>query len=61
LIDTPEARELGIGDVNDKRLADSSAVIAESYGLARTPAASEIFSRAFLPPKSARVPVKLTN
>jgi NitT/TauT family transport system substrate-binding protein len=61
LIDTPEAHELGIGDVNDKRLADSSAVIAESYGLARTPAASEIFSRAFLPPKSARVPVKLTN
>jgi NitT/TauT family transport system substrate-binding protein len=61
LIDTPEAHELGIGDVNDKRLAASSAVIAESYGLARTPAASEIFSRAFLPPKSARVLVKLTN
>jgi NitT/TauT family transport system substrate-binding protein len=61
LIDTPEAHELGIGDVNDKRLADSSAVIAESYGLARKPAASEIFSRAFLPPKSARVLVKLTN
>jgi NitT/TauT family transport system substrate-binding protein len=61
LIDTPEAHELGIGDVNDKRLAVSSAVIAESYGLARTPAASEIFSRAFLPPKSARVLVKLTN
>jgi NitT/TauT family transport system substrate-binding protein len=61
LIDTPEAHELGVGDVKDARLAASSAVIAESYGLTRTPAASEIFSRDFLPPKSARVLVKLTN
>jgi len=61
LIDTPEAHELGIGDVSDARLANSSAVIAESYGLARTPAASEIFSRVFLPPKAERLPVKLTN
>jgi NitT/TauT family transport system substrate-binding protein len=61
LIDTPEAHSLGIGDASDTRLASSSAVIAESYGLARTPAASEIFSRAFLPPKAERLPVKLTN
>ena len=61
LIDTPEAHALGIGDVSDKRLADSSAVIAESYGLARTPVASEIFSRDFLPPKASRVLTKLTN
>jgi NitT/TauT family transport system substrate-binding protein len=61
LIDTPEAQALGIGDVSDTRLANSSAVIAESYGLTRTPAASEIFSRAFLPPKADRLPVKLTN
>jgi NitT/TauT family transport system substrate-binding protein len=61
LIDTPEARRLGIGDVSDTRLANSSSVIAGSYGLTRTPAASEIFSRAFLPAKSERMPVKLTN
>jgi NitT/TauT family transport system substrate-binding protein len=61
LIDTPEAHELGIGDVSDARLARSSAIIAESYSLTRTPAAAEIFSRAFLPPKADRLPVKLTN
>ncbi len=61
LIDTPEAHALGIGDVSDARLASSIAVIAESYGLSRTPAASEIFSRAFLPPKANRVLTKLTN
>lgn len=61
LIDTPEAHELGIGDVSDARLARSSAIIAESYSLTRTPAAAEIFSRAFLPPKAERLPVKLTN
>jgi NitT/TauT family transport system substrate-binding protein len=61
LIDTPEAQALGIGDVSDARLASSSATIAESYGLARTPTAAEIFSRAFLPAKAERLPVKLTN
>jgi NitT/TauT family transport system substrate-binding protein len=61
LIDTDEARKLGIGDVSDEKLAASSATIAESYGLARTPSAAEIFSHAFLPPKADRMPVKLTN
>jgi NitT/TauT family transport system substrate-binding protein len=61
LIDTPEAHTLGVGDVSDARLGASSAVIAESFGLTRTPTAAEIFSHAFLPPKTARVLVKLTN
>ncbi len=61
LIDTPEARELGIGDVSDKRLANNIETIVESYGLPRTPTAAEIFNRSFLPPKADRLPVKLTN
>ena len=61
LIDTPEARELGIGDVSDKRLTSNIETIVESYGLTHTPAAAEIFNRSFLPPKADRLPVKLTN
>ncbi len=34
LIDTAEARELGIGDVNDARMAGSAATIAESLRIA---------------------------
>lgn len=61
LIDTDEARSLGIGDVSDAKLGASAATIAESYGLARTPAPTEIFNHSFLPPKADRMPVKLTN
>jgi NitT/TauT family transport system substrate-binding protein len=61
LIDTPEARALGIGDVNDARLVNSIAAIAESYDLPRTPQATEVFDRSFLPPKAERMPITLTN
>ncbi len=61
LIDTDEARSLGIGDASDARVASNITTIAESYALARTPAVAEIFSHAFLPPKAERLPVKLTN
>ncbi len=61
LIDTDEARSIGIGDVGDAKLAASSATIAEAYGLPRTPTAAEIFNHSFLPPKAERMPVKLTN
>jgi NitT/TauT family transport system substrate-binding protein len=61
LIDTPEARALGIGDVSDARLTNSIAAIAESYNLPRAPQASEVFDRSFLPPKAERMPITLTN
>jgi NitT/TauT family transport system substrate-binding protein len=61
LIDTPEARALGIGDVSDARLDTSIATIAESYGLPRVPKASEVYDRSFLPPKAERMPITLTN
>jgi NitT/TauT family transport system substrate-binding protein len=61
LIDTPEARTLGIGDVNDQRLGNNIATIVQSYELPRAPEPSEVYSRAFLPPKADRLPVKLTN
>ena len=61
LIATPEARELGIGDVKDARLADAIGTIVASYELARTPAASEVFNRSFLPPKADRAVANVSN
>ncbi|MFN7978156.1 MAG: ABC transporter substrate-binding protein [Vicinamibacterales bacterium] len=51
----PEGRTLGIGDVDDGRLARGIALIAKSRGLPRVPAPNEIFTRACLPPKAERV------
>jgi NitT/TauT family transport system substrate-binding protein len=56
LIDTPEARELGIGDIKDTRMTAAIATIAESYELPRTPTSADVFDRSFLPPKADRAP-----
>jgi NitT/TauT family transport system substrate-binding protein len=61
LIDTAEARELGVGDVNDARMAGAAATIAESFELPKVPAPDAIFSRAFLPPKAERMQPALAN
>ena len=61
LIDTAEARELGIGDVSDTRMAGAAATVAESFELPKVPAPGAIFSRAFLPPKAERMPSVLAN
>ena len=61
LIDTPESREIGVGDINDKRMADAIGVVVASYNLPRTPAVSEVFDRSFLPPIADRRLPKLTN
>ena len=61
LIDTPEAQRLGIGDVDDARLAASIATIAGSYDLPHAPAAVRVFDHAFLPPKADRMPPVLTH
>ncbi len=54
LMVTPETTRLGLGDLDDKRLADSIATVSEAYGLKRTPDVSEVFNRSFLPPKTER-------
>jgi NitT/TauT family transport system substrate-binding protein len=56
LIDTPEARELGIGDVSDDRLKSAISAIATSFELPRVPDPGDIFNRAFLPAKADRIP-----
>src|SRR5258708_2321299 len=56
LIDTPEVRERGLGDVSDTRLTSAIATIATSFELPRTPAPGDVFNRSFLPAKAERVP-----
>jgi NitT/TauT family transport system substrate-binding protein len=61
LIDTPEARDGGIGDINPARMSAAIDTIAESYELPRKPAVDEVFSRAFLPGKADRAPQTLSQ
>jgi NitT/TauT family transport system substrate-binding protein len=56
LIDTAEARKLGIGDVSDDRLKSAIAAIATSFELPRVPNPGDIFDHAFLPAKADRIP-----
>jgi NitT/TauT family transport system substrate-binding protein len=55
LVDTPETRELGIGDVSDSRLKSAIATVATSFELPRVPDSGEIFNHAFLPAKAERI------
>jgi NitT/TauT family transport system substrate-binding protein len=55
LVLTPEAAEIGVGDVKDDRLARAIGQLNESYGLPRNPAPAEVFNRSFLPAKAERM------
>ena len=48
----PEVARLGVGNVDVERLKKSIDILVEAGNLPRTPAASEIFTPAFLPPVS---------
>ena len=61
LIATPEAAELGIGDIKDARMAEAIDTIATSFELTRKPAVGEVFNRSFLPPKADRTVSTLSN
>ena len=61
LIDTAEARQLGIGDTSDARMAGASATIAESFELPKVPAPADVYSRAFLPSKAERTLAPVSN
>jgi NitT/TauT family transport system substrate-binding protein len=61
LIATRETAELGIGDVNDSRMAQSVDTIVTAFELPRAPAVTDVFSRSFLPPKAERALPALGN
>jgi NitT/TauT family transport system substrate-binding protein len=56
LIDTAEARELGIGDVSDAKLKSAISAIATSFELPRVPNPGDVFDRSFLSTKADRIP-----
>jgi NitT/TauT family transport system substrate-binding protein len=51
---TPEVAAVGLGDLDDARLARSIDTIVATYNLPRTPGTAEVFSRQFLPEKAQR-------
>lgn len=53
-IASPEALQLGAGDVSDARMEKAVDQIAEVFELKSKPKPADIFSRAFLPPKAER-------
>jgi NitT/TauT family transport system substrate-binding protein len=61
LMDTPEARKLGMGDVSDERVSESAAMIKEAFDLPKAPKPEDVFGRSFLPPKAERMPPTVTN
>jgi NitT/TauT family transport system substrate-binding protein len=52
---TPGTGESGVGDVIDPRLAETITLNVDTFSLRNTPMPADIFSRAFLPPKSDRM------
>jgi NitT/TauT family transport system substrate-binding protein len=54
-IDTPGARELGVGAVDMARLAESIQQVAEAFGLESAPSAEQVFNTDFLPPLEQRM------
>jgi NitT/TauT family transport system substrate-binding protein len=50
----PEVAKIGLGDIDDKRMATSIDILVAAKELPRKPAVNEIFDRSFLPPASDR-------
>ncbi len=51
----PEGAQIGVGDMDDARLARLISLIVQVKKLPRTPAVREVFDRSFLPPLAQRV------
>jgi NitT/TauT family transport system substrate-binding protein len=58
VIDTPFARERGLGDIDKAVLKKQVDDISEIYGLKTKPDADKLFDLSFLPPKAERMPPK---
>jgi len=55
VVDTPDAREYGVGGVDDERLRDAVALVAKAYDLPTLPSPSQVFDSRFLPPVDERM------
>ncbi len=51
---TPETAKLGLGELDDGRLAAANKTVASAYELKNLPDVRAVFTRDFLPPKADR-------
>jgi NitT/TauT family transport system substrate-binding protein len=54
LMTSEESGQIGVGDVDDERLARSIDIVVEGYELEVTPQVRQVFSREFLPARDER-------
>lgn len=54
VIVTPESNELGVGDLDDERLARAMTQLQKAFDLPRVPLVGEVFDRRFLPALTER-------
>ncbi|MET0969800.1 MAG: ABC transporter substrate-binding protein [Tardiphaga sp.] len=50
----PEVAKIGLGDIDEERMAKSIDIMVKAKELPRTPAVKEIFDRSFMPPLADR-------
>lgn len=55
-IDTPYARDNGLGSINKLDLDNQVDDVGSAFALKTRPPADQIFNSGFLPPKSERIP-----
>lgn len=54
VVDTSDARENGVGDVDAERLQDAIALVADAYDLPTVPSPEQVFDDRYLPDRDAR-------
>lgn len=55
VVDTPDAREHGVGGVDEERLIQAIQLVADAYDLPSVPSPDQVFSSRYLPPTEERM------
>jgi len=55
VVDTPDARENGVGDIDTQRLAEAIQLVGDAYSLPTLPDAEDVFDSAYLPAQDDRM------
>ncbi|MGE6605570.1 ABC transporter substrate-binding protein [Halomonas sp. NPDC076908] len=55
VVDTPDAREHGVGGVDEERLIEAIQLVADAYDLPSVPSPDQVFSSRYLPPTEERM------
>jgi len=55
VVDTPDARENGVGGIDTQRLAEAIQLVGNAYSLPTLPEVEDVFDSAYLPPREERM------